>query len=50
MTNGNYTLTSAVLRDKFGIEQISKIILERRLCWLGHVGHMDENRLPQIIL
>jgi len=38
-------LTSAVLRDRFHIEQISKIIMERCLCWLGHVGHKDENRL-----
>jgi len=52
MTNDQWQqhLTSAVLQDKFGINQISKIIIERRLCWLGHVGCMDENWLPQIVL
>ena len=43
-------LTSAALRDKFGIEQISKIIMEKCLRWLSHVGRMDENRLSQIVL
>ena len=29
---------------------ISDIILEQRLRWLGHVGRMDEERLPNRLL
>ena len=31
-------------------DSISDIILEQRLRWLGHVGRMDEERLPNRLL
>ena len=43
-------LSSDGLKGKFDIEPISKIIMEKHLHWLGHVGRMNENRLPQITL
>ena len=35
-------LMSAMLLDKFGTESISRIVVDKRLCWLGHVGQMSE--------
>ena len=39
-------LTSATLLDRFRIEPIARIIMDRYLHCLGHVGCMDDNRLP----
>jgi len=39
------------LSRKFGMElNISHIIIDRRLQWIGHLGHMGEGRLPKKIL
>ena len=47
----NERLTSQRLSHKFGMQHsISDIILEQCLRWLGHVGHMDEKRLPNRLL
>ena len=47
----NERLTSQSLSHKFGLQHsISDIILEQRLRWLGHVGCMDEERLPNRLL
>ena len=43
-------LTSAMLLDRFGIESISRIVMDKRLRWLGHVGRMGTTRLPNIML
>ena len=43
-------LMSATLLDRFGIESISRIIMDKRLRWLGHVGHMGATRLPNVML
>lgn len=38
------------LAEAFGMQKsIMDIILEQRLRWLGHVGQMEETRLPKII-
>ena len=43
----NERLTSQSLSHRFGLQHsISDIILEQCLKWLGHVGCMDEERLP----
>ena len=43
----NERLTSETLSQKFGKQHpIPDIILEQRLRWLGHVGRMDEEWLP----
>ena len=43
----NEKLTSQRLSHKFGMQHsISDIILKQCLRWLGHVGRMDEERLP----
>ena len=47
----NEKLTSQRLSHRFGMQHsISDIILEQRLRWLGHVGRMDEERLPNRLL
>ena len=47
----NERLTSQSLSHRFGLQHsISDIILEQRLRWLGHVGRMDEERLPNRLL
>ena len=47
----NERLTSQSLSYRFGLQHsISDIILEQRLRWLGHVGRMDEERLPNRFL
>ena len=47
----NERLTSQRLSQKFGMQHyISDIILEQHLRWLGHVGRMDEERLPNRLL
>ena len=47
----NERLTCQSLSHKFGLQHsISDIILEQRLRWLGHVGRMDEERLPNRLL
>ena len=43
-------LMSAMLLDRFGIESISRMIMDKCLRWLGHVGCMGEARLPNIML
>ena len=44
-------LTTRQLGEMFGMKMsILDIILEQRLRWLGHVGRMDETRLPKKIL
>ena len=44
-------LTSQRLSHKFGMQHsISDIILEQHLRWKDHVGHMDEERLPNRLL
>ena len=39
-----------MLLDRFGIESISRMIMDKCLHWLGHVGRMGEIRLPNIML
>ena len=47
----NERLTSHSLSHRFGLQHsISDIILEQRLRWLGHVGRVDEERLPNRLL
>ena len=47
----NERLTSQSLSHRFGLQHsISDIILEQQLRWLGHVGRMDEERLPNRLL
>ena len=47
----NETLTYQILSHRFGMQHsISDIILEQHLRWLGHVGHLDEERLPNRLL
>ena len=47
----NERLTSQSLSHRFGLQRsISDIILEQRLRWLGHVGCMVEERLPNRLL
>ena len=44
-------LTSRTLSDRLGIDwSISEIIMDRRLQWLGHLGRMNEERLPKKML
>ena len=44
-------LTTRQLMKTFGMQKsILDIILEQRLRWLGHVGRMEETRLPKKIL
>ena len=41
-------ITSKSLANKFGIAwSIADIILDRRLQWLGHLGRMEDKRLPK---
>ena len=40
---------SAILLDRFSIDFIFKIIMDKRLCWLGYVGCMGETRLSKIM-
>ena len=44
-------ITSKQLASAFGMQQsIPDIILERRLRWLGHLGRMEDERLPKRVL
>lgn len=44
-------LTSRTLSGRFGMEwSIPDYIMDKRLQWLGHVGRMNEERLPKIML
>ena len=44
-------ITSKRLASAFGMQQsIPELIMEQRLRWLGHVGRMDEERLPKRVL
>ena len=38
-------LISVMLLDRFGTESICRIIVDKHLCWLGHVGQMSETTL-----
>jgi len=29
---------------------VSNLIMERHLCWLGHLGRMSDDRLPRQLL
>ena len=36
---------------EFGIRNgISVLLVQHRLCWLGHVAQMEDNRLPKHLL
>ena len=44
-------LTTRRLASVFGMQEtISDLVMEQQLRWLGHVGHMDEERLPKRVL
>ena len=44
-------LTTQVLAENFGMHwTIPDIIMEQRLKWLGHVGRMNEERLPKKLM
>ena len=44
-------ITSAHLASTFGMQQlISDFVMEQRLRWLGHLGHMGNDRLPKKVL
>ena len=44
-------LISKALTSRFGMEwSIPDIIIDRRLQWLDHLGHMDNERLQKVIL
>ena len=44
-------IASKQLASAFGMQQsIPDIILERRLRWLGHLGRMEDGRLPKRVL
>ena len=44
-------LTSKSLASKFGMAwSIADIILHKRLQWLGHLGRMEDDRLPKKVL
>ena len=44
-------LTSKSLASRFGMDwSIPDIIMDRRLQWLGHMGRMDSERLPKMML
>ena len=33
-----------------GIERVDVMVMRRRLCWLGHLEHLDGTRLPKCLL
>ena len=44
-------ISSAQVRKQFGMEEtLEDIIAARRLCWLGHLARMDEDRIPKKLL
>ena len=44
-------LTTQTLAERFGMTwTIPDVVTEHRLKWLGHVGRMDEGRLPKKLL
>ena len=43
-------LHSDIIRQKCETSLMDEIIRERRLRWLGHVGRMDNERLPKRML
>ena len=44
-------ITTRNLSEAFGIQwSVSDFIMERRLCWLGHLGRMSDDRLPKQLL
>ena len=44
-------LTSKALANRFGmVWSIPDIIMDRRLQWLGHLGRMEDERLPKQVL
>ena len=44
-------LTTQALAERFGMTwTIPDVVTEHRLKWLGHVGRMDEGRLPKKLL
>ena len=44
-------ITTKNLSETFGMQwPVCDFIMERRLCWLGHLGHMSDDRLPKQLL
>ena len=43
-------LISTMLLDRFGIESISRMIIDKYIHWLSHVGLMSETKLTIILL
>ena len=44
-------LTTKALAERFGMHlTIADVIMEQWLKWLGHVGRMDEERLPKKLM
>ena len=44
-------ITSAQIREKVGLPRpMAEMLRQQRLRWLGHVGRMDESRLPYRML
>ena len=44
-------ISSAQVAKRFGMEEsLEDILIGRRLCWLGHVARMSEERIPKKVL
>jgi hypothetical protein len=44
-------ISSVQVAKRFGMEEsLEDIVIRRRLCWLGHVARMSEERIPKKVL
>ena len=44
-------ITSAEVRRRFGVEEmLEDVIAAKRLCWAGHVAHMEDCHLPKRLM
>jgi hypothetical protein len=43
-------ISNKVLRDRCKLPEVAEQLRERRLSWLGHLGRMDDSRIPKCML